>query len=378
MKLIHYTLVILGLLLSNNLHANPRVLMVISSHGEKNAAEEIIQPGFEFDELAKAYLVFSDNGLEVDIASPAGGHPIADNYDPTKPYNQLFLADPKAYSRLTNSLKLADLDAGDFQAVFVVGGKGPMFDLWQDATLQQLIGDIWENRGVISGVCHGPAAFVDVKLSDGSYLVAGKKVNGFTNQEEAAFGKKWKKDFAFLLEDKLKARGALFEQSALMLNHVSTDDRLITGQNPFSTVDTALAVLARLGVDITTVPHYADDNSIKLVREILQGKPYSTEQLSQNTQVQVELVGMYGYYLALFGEQQDDKHNAIRIMELVSPIMQHPMLVMQIAKKYQALGKHQAALDSLNTFLQSHPEATKVQALLKQLTSEQGQTASSL
>ncbi|MBT1063674.1 type 1 glutamine amidotransferase domain-containing protein [Bowmanella sp. Y26] len=370
MKPIHFALMILGLLLSSGLYAKPRVLMVVSSHGEINAADEIIQPGFEFDELAKVYLVFTSHGLDVDIASPAGGQPVADKYDPGKAYNQSFLADPKAKTLLTHSLKLAELDAQDYQAVFIVGGKGPMFDLWQDSSLQGLIRDIWENNGVVSAVCHGPAALVDVKLSDGSYLVAGRKVNGFTNQEEAAFGKKWKKDFAFLLEDKLKERGASFERSALMLSHVSEDDRLITGQNPFSTVDTALAVVTKLGLDIKVAPNYTDDNSIRLVHEILQGKLYSTEQLAQNTQVQVELIGMYGYYLALFGEQENDKHNAIRIMELVGPIMQHPVLVMQLAKEYQALGKHQAARDSLQAFLQSHPDATKVQELLDQLTSK--------
>ncbi|WP_172449263.1 type 1 glutamine amidotransferase domain-containing protein [Bowmanella denitrificans] len=371
MKLLNYLTIIVGLLLSSALYAKPRMLMVVSSYGETNTADEIIKPGFEFDELAKAYLVFSNNGLEVDIASPLGGYPVADKYDPEKPYNQAFSQDPVAISKLNNSLVLSQIKPADYQAVFVVGGKGPMFDLYQDKALQHIIGTIWENNGIVSAVCHGPAALVNVKLSDGSYLVSGKKVNGFTNQEEAAFGKKWKKDFSFLLEDKLRERGAQFESSALMLSHVATDTRLVTGQNPFSTVDTALAVLKAIGIEAKHRPSYKDDNSIKLVRDLLEGMPYSTAQLKENSAVQVELIGMYGYYLAQFGQDKNDKHNAIRIMELVNPIMQHPALVTQIAQTHQALGNDMAARQTLTTYLQAHPESENVQALLNELESKQ-------
>ncbi|GAB3018282.1 type 1 glutamine amidotransferase domain-containing protein [Bowmanella dokdonensis] len=365
------TTLVLGLLLSLPLLAQPRLLMVLSSHGEHDSEQNIVQPGFEFDELAKAYNVFSANGIEVDIASPKGGLPLADNYDPQKAYNQTFIQDKQAMDKLSHSLKLKAVNASDYQGIFVVGGKGPMFDLHQDNHLQALIRQIWENQGVVSAVCHGPAALVDVTLSDGSYLVAGKRVNGFTNQEEMAFGKKWRPQFAFLLQDKLSERGAKFERSSLMLNHVAQDDRLITGQNPFSTVDTALAVVKAMGIDTKTIPAYADDQTIKLVRRLLEGEAYTTEQLKAEQDIQVELLGMYGYYLAQFAESQVQQRQAAQLMELVQPIMQHPVLALETAKVYQSLGDATQARDTLNALLQTHPDMEEAKLLLQSLNGTQ-------
>ena len=211
----------------------PNVVMVLSSHGQQGDNGELIQPGYEFDELSKAYRVFKANGVNVIFASPKGGKPLADEFDKEKPYNQAFLEDTHAVTALSATYKISSIDDEDVDAIFVVGGKGPMFDLYQHAPLKKLIADVYENNAVVSAVCHGPAALVDVKLSNGQYLVADKRVNGFTNQEEQAFGKKWRPHFDFLLEDKLTERGAQFTQSGVMLSHVEKDGKVITGQNPF-------------------------------------------------------------------------------------------------------------------------------------------------
>ena len=208
-----------------------KVVMVVSGYGQDHGKTT---PGYEFDEFAKAYIVFSDNGIEIDVASPQGGQVVADKYDPSKPYNAKVLSNTKAMNKLNNTLATNELNPKDYDAIFIVGGKGAMFDLPNDNALKTTIADIYQRNGTVAAVCHGPAALVDVKLDDGSYLIANKVINSFTNKEEKLFSKKWISKFEFLLEDKLIERGAQFESSDLMLSHVSVDERLITGQNPAS------------------------------------------------------------------------------------------------------------------------------------------------
>lgn len=127
--------------------------MVLSGYGQQQGQQA---PGYEFDEFAKAYLVFKAHGITVDIASPQGGAVEADKYDPAKPYNQQVLHDPVIMAQLTNTLATAQLDAADYNGVFIVGGKGAMFDLPKDTALQQLIAAIYQQQGSVAAVCHGP------------------------------------------------------------------------------------------------------------------------------------------------------------------------------------------------------------------------------
>ena len=174
--------VLLSTIAINSMAAETKkVIMVVSGYGQKQGEEK---PGYEVDEFAKAYLVFKHNGVDVYVASPLGGTVEADNYDPNKPYNAQVLADSVAMQKLENTLSVGALEASDYNGIFVVGGKGAMFDLPKDEKLQAMIANIYEEQGVVAAVCHGPAALVDVKLSNGENLIAGKTVNGFTNKEE--------------------------------------------------------------------------------------------------------------------------------------------------------------------------------------------------
>jgi putative intracellular protease/amidase len=107
-----------------------------------------------------------------------------------------------------------------------------VWDLPDNQEIAALATKIYENNGVVSAVCHGPAGLVNIKLSNGKFLIDGKKVSGFTNEEEIAV--KLEKVVPFLLEDQLKARGGIYEKSAAWQEHVVTDQRLVTGQNPQS------------------------------------------------------------------------------------------------------------------------------------------------
>ena len=143
------------------------ILMVLSSYGEKNNEGELVNPGYEFDEMSKSYLVFKSAGADVTFASPKGGELLADKFNKSKAYNAQFLADKEATTKLANTHKLSELDSQDFDAIYIVGGKGPMFDLVNDKSLKRHIKSIYLDDGVIGAVCHGPAALLDIKLNDG-------------------------------------------------------------------------------------------------------------------------------------------------------------------------------------------------------------------
>ncbi|MBQ4837985.1 MULTISPECIES: DJ-1/PfpI family protein [Pseudoalteromonas] len=347
-------------------HTN--VLMVVSSYGEVNQNQELVKPGYEFGELSKAYHVFKRHGIQVTIASPSGGEPIADEYDKSAIYNQKFLNDKTAVASLTNSYKLADIDASKFDGIFVVGGKGPMFDLHQHEPLKQTISKVYENSGVVAGVCHGPAAFVDVKLSDGSYLVEGKRVNGFTNAEEHAFGSKWLKDFPFLLQDKLEERGAKFEQDGVMLNQVTVDGRLITGQNPFSTVDTARAMVTAMGVELLSAQPYQDDASVNLYELFLRDQNAAIQKLEATPALyDMKMLAMLSVFQIKHATTEYQVDASAQLLEYVLPKFSHPVLAVSLAQAYVRMNQSDKALKVLQSSAKQFPENEKIKSFMASL-----------
>lgn len=347
------------------LNSDKHILMVITSHGE---AEGHTAPGYEFDEFTKSYLVFKQHGISVDIASPKGGAVVADKYDPKKPFNVEVLADQTVMKKLNNTLPTAKVNADEYDGVFVVGGKGAMFDLPYDAPLQQLIADIYQDNGTVAAVCHGPAALVDVKLSDGSYLIANKAVNGFTNKEEKLFGKKWINHFDFLLEDKLVERGGKFQSSDIMLNHVAVDERLITGQNPSSTTAVALELVKSLGVEPKPIKAFAEDKTLALVAQILADDDSAKQELAQNpAQYKMDLVGVYGFYYLKTANSHTQYQHALTLMQLGQKAINDPKLDMQIAQTQHKIGDNQGAAHTLKTLLADKPDFKPAQDMLKSL-----------
>lgn len=349
----------ISVLISAQAHAHveasaKKVIMIVSSYGQQQGEEK---PGYEFDEFAKAYTVFKNNGINVDIASPKGGAVEADKFDKNKPYNAPVLADKAIMAKLANTFATAQVDANAYDGIFIVGGKGAMFDLPNDRALQTLIADIYQKKGSVAAVCHGPAALVDVKLADGSYLVAGKAINSFTNQEERLFGKKWLPHFEFMLEDKLVERGAKFQSSDIMLSHVAIDERLITGQNPTSTTDVAIALVKTLGIKPTQTEQYIDDKTMAIVAKLLAGDKTAAEILSNNPeQYHLALAGMYGFYYLKVAETERNFEDALTLMLIAQKAVNNPMLDMKIAKTQHKLGQQQAAENTLKQVLLSKPD----------------------
>ncbi|WP_028547795.1 type 1 glutamine amidotransferase domain-containing protein [Paenibacillus sp. UNC451MF] len=216
-----------------------QILMVVTSHSDM---QEDKKTGIWLSEFAEAYLAFQENGYEVTVASPKGGTaPI----DPSGVDDQTPQEISDAAKHLENTKKLDDVTAEGFQVIFLPGGHGTMFDLPENQKLQQLLREFYEAGKTVAAVCHGPAGLVGATLSNGQPLIAGKRVNAFTDREEAATG--LGSNLPFLLESKIRDLGAIFVAAPNWNTHVEVDGNLITGQNPQSTLAVTKAVLNKLG-----------------------------------------------------------------------------------------------------------------------------------
>lgn len=220
-----------------------RILTVVSSTARSPDGKK--KAGYELTELARAYYVFRANGYEVDIASPKGGTPPVE-IDDMGEIDHAFLNDTEAQARVSDTLKLADIDPAVYAAVYFVGGKGAMFDFPANADVARIVGAI-AARGVVGAVCHGPAALIGIKQADGTPLMANRRMTAFTNAEELFVNEQARATFGTLLRDRAVQDGARFSQAPLFLDHSVTDGRLVTGQNPWSTWSTAEGMIRALG-----------------------------------------------------------------------------------------------------------------------------------
>ena len=216
-----------------------KILMVLTSHSELgNTGRET---GFYLPEAAHPYAVFTQAGYEVDFMSPQGGQPPMDGVDLEDPLQKSFVDDPVVTGKLAQTLTPDQIDPSDYAAIFYAGGHGVMWDFPDNDELAQIATTIYERKGVVAAVCHGPAGLVNVTLSDGSYLVAGKTVSTFTNEEEAAV--ELTDVVPFLLETRLRDRGAEITKAPNFEPHVVVSGRVVTGQNPASATPVAEAVV---------------------------------------------------------------------------------------------------------------------------------------
>lgn len=219
-----------------------KILFVVTSHDKKGSTGE--PTGFYLGEAAHPWEVLHDAGYVIDFVSPKGGKAPVDGFDLSDPVNKKFWENAEYHKKIENTLKPSDVKPGDYAAIYYAGGHGAMWDFADNTALQQIAAAIYEKGGVVGAVCHGPAGLVNIKLSNGKYLVDGKKINAFTNEEEEAVG--LTKVVPFLLEDGLIRHGAKFEKSGLWQVHVTVDHRVVTGQNPQSAKGVGEAMLTEL------------------------------------------------------------------------------------------------------------------------------------
>lgn len=230
----------------NSLASRGKILAVVTSCETMGSSNK--KTGYELTELSRVYYVFKANGFEVDIASTKGGNPpVVIDDDDMGVYDYAFLNDTLAQNKIRNSIPISEVNRESYAAIYFAGGKGAMFDFPDNKNIQSILKEYYESGKVIGAVCHGPAALVNVRLSDGSYLVKEKQVCSFTNKEELFLKSDAKEIFPFLLQDKLIANGAQFKEGHLYLKNITEDGLLITGQNPWSTWAIAEAMIKKLG-----------------------------------------------------------------------------------------------------------------------------------
>lgn len=215
-----------------------KVLMVVTNVDSMNGVHAT---GLWLEEFAVPYIEFTNAGYEITVASPLGGK------SPLDP-NSLVEEIPAAWQALMGILetteKLSDAAKGEYQALVIPGGHGPMFDLATDDLLASILKDFMEKNKLIGAVCHGPAALVRAALADGTSILAGKKVTGFSNEEEVTV--QLDKLVPFLLEDQLKKLGASYSRKDMWQEYVVVDGNLITGQNPQSSTLFAKTIVKAL------------------------------------------------------------------------------------------------------------------------------------
>ncbi len=223
-----------------------KVLMVLTSHSELGNTGK--KTGFWVEEFAAPYYTLKDAGVDITIASPKGGQPPIDPKS-AEPGAQTeatgrFDKDEELQKLLSNTKKLSEIDAADFDAVFYPGGHGPLWDLTRDPDSIKLIKEFWASKKPVAAVCHAPSVLLNVKDEKGEPLVKGKKVTGFTNSEEEAV--QLTQVVPFLLEDELKNKGGEYSKKQDWASYVVKDGLLITGQNPASSEAAARELLGLL------------------------------------------------------------------------------------------------------------------------------------
>ncbi len=219
-----------------------KILFVVTSHSKKGNTGEAT--GYYLSEVSYTWQVLVNAGYEIDFVSPQGGKAPIDGFNLDDVTNKAFWENDFYRTKIENTLKPSEVNTNDYTAIFYAGGHGTMWDLADNVALAQIASAIYENGGIVSAVCHGPAGLVNIKLSNGKYLVDGKRVNAFSNEEEIAIN--LQNVVPFMLESKLIERGAKFEKSGLWQEHVAVDQRLITGQNPASARKVGEQVLVEL------------------------------------------------------------------------------------------------------------------------------------
>jgi putative intracellular protease/amidase len=223
-----------------------KILMVLTSHDKLGNTEQ--KTGFWLEEFASPYYEFRGQNVDITLASPKGGNPPldpkSDEPDFQTEATERFHNDEDAQKHLANTLRLDTLDPSDFDAVFYPGGHGPLWDLAEDKSSISLLETFSQQGKPIGLVCHAPGVLYHTKGEDGSPLVKGKRVTGFSNSEEEAV--QLTEIVPFLLEDMLKSNQGLYEKGTDWESHVEVDGNLITGQNPASSKAVAIEMMNKL------------------------------------------------------------------------------------------------------------------------------------
>ena len=213
-----------------NTQSKNKVLFVITNHEELGDTGK--KTGYFLREVSYPYKAITEAGYNIDFVSPKGGPTPIDpgSNDMDDEVNKAFTDDASIMNRLQNTMSPSEINPDNYDAIMYAGGHGTMWDFPDSEVLATIAVSIYKHGGVLGSICHGPAGLVNMKLKDGTYLVAGKHVASFTDEEERAI--ELENVVPFLLASKLEERGAIHAKAENFKPHVEVDGRLVTAQNP--------------------------------------------------------------------------------------------------------------------------------------------------
>lgn len=307
-----------------------KIAILISGYGNETQGKI----SYDLEELAQTYLVLTDNNVELDIITPKGGEVVVKTNKDNLDYIQKFKG--LALHKLKNTRSAEQASQQSYDALFIVGGDGAMFDLPFDLTTQQFIKPFIDKKQPIAAVCHGPAALVDLKLSDGQYFVTGKKINSFTQMEEQAFNADLIDQFPFSLEERLIERGAVFVKNAPMMPFISVDGLLITAQNPMSVAKSAEALLLKLGVKPKQRLPFKDEATFELITQAKSnGAAHITIEFAKDSnRYDLNYLGLYAFYAYRLAQTPEDKLIELNLKAEIATIFKHPKLAESLINAY--------------------------------------------
>lgn len=219
---------------------NKNALIVVTSNDKLGDTNE--KTGWHLEEVSHVYWPLVNDGFNIVFASPEGGiAPIDQSSCKLDDHENRSFVKKFDVNEGLPTKAISEINPEKFNVIYFAGGHGTMWDFPDNEHIERVTSNIYENGGIVGAICHGPSALTSIKLSDGRYLVEGKKINSFTDAEE----REVKKDsiVPFMLESRLRERGAIFEGAGNWQNKVVTDGRLITGQNPQSASSLGKAIV---------------------------------------------------------------------------------------------------------------------------------------
>lgn len=372
--LIPFILFITSLLYSSPLVAQDQVLIVVTNNTEVQVTidgkDSTIAGGYTLSEVTQAYDVFIKSGLTVDFMSPNGGKT---QYEPEEKFSDLdkaFINNPEIMDQLKNTLSPDQVNASGYDAIYFAGGK-TLWDFPVSSELATLTASIYEQGGVVGAICHGPAALLNVRLSNGDRLIEGKYISSFTNMEEQLFSKA-AEFYPFMLQDELTHSGAKFQEAPPLFDQSVVDERLVTGQNPLSTYSVAEKMVELMGKTPPKRPWDQVSFTVGIVQHVVQGnridvhnfvKSHDSDSLlDQRLLSELSIYGSRGY----MGEEVQNK--GIQLLEIASKLIpNNPQILEELARNHYKNGDIKKAKRYLSESLKIDPDSETANELKNEM-----------
>ena len=369
-----FILFINSLLYCSPVTAQDQILIVVTNNKEVQVTidgkDSTITGGYTLSEVAQAYDVFIKSGFTVDFISPEGGQT---QYEPEEKLSDLdkaFINNPEIMDQLKNTLSPDQVNASDYDAIYFAGGK-TLWDFPNSSELATLTAAIYEQGGVVGAICHGPAALLNVRLSNGDRLIEDKNISSFTNLEEQLFSKA-AGFYPFMLQDELTRLGAKFQEAPPLFDQSVVDGRLVTGQNPLSTYSVAENMMELMGKTPPKRPWDQVSFTVGIVQHAVQGSIIEVNKfidshgsdslLDKRLLSELSIYGSRGY----MGEEVQNQ--GIQLLEIASELIpNNPQILEELARNHYKNGDIKKAERYLSESLKIDPDSETANELKNEM-----------